>query len=197
MKNFLKISLVTAILLTASGAYANEDNFSLRSKNENEKSIVFVVNESQDINVSIQGADDEILYQQKIHAVGGSKKTYDLNAFPDGAYSFKLETESKLTAYQIVIENGKAVVSEPVITEIFKPVLTQDSQMITLNLENVLKDAVEVKILNEYNEELYSKVFTGKSKVVKNFNIEKTDAKELTFIVKSKNKEFIKTLDLR
>jgi hypothetical protein len=197
MKNFLKIALVATLLLTASGTYATDVNFSLTAKSENEKSIVFSINESQNITVSITGADEGILYQQNIHAAGGSKKTYDLAAFPDGKYTFKLETETTITAYQIAIENGKALVSEPMVMEIFKPVLTKENELITLSLDNILKDEVEVKILNEYNEELYKKVFAGKSKVVKNFNIEKTDAKELTFVVKSKDKEFIKTVELR
>ncbi len=63
-------------------------------------------------------------------------------------------------------------------------------------MENTPNGEVEVKILNEYNEELYTKVFAAKTKLVKKFNVDKTDAKELTFIVKSKNQEFVKTIQL-
>jgi hypothetical protein len=43
---------------------------------------------------------------------------------------------------------------------------------------------------------LYSNVFLDKSKLSKKFNIGKTDAKELTFIVRFKDQEFIKTVSL-
>ncbi|TCC86473.1 hypothetical protein EZ428_23695 [Pedobacter frigiditerrae] len=196
MKNFLKIGLLAGILLTSSAVFANEDNFSLKANAKTEKSIVFLISEAQDINITIYGTNDELLYDQKIHASKPSTKIYNLEEFPDGSYTVKLENETKLIEYKVTIENGKTVVSEPATIELFKPVLTKDKETIILNMENTPNGEVEVKILNEYNEELYTKVFAAKTKLVKKFNVDKTDAKELTFIVKSKNQEFVKTIQL-
>ena len=196
MKNFLKISLLATVLLTSLGAYANDNNFSL-TKGENEKSVVFLIKETQDIQVSIFGYGDEVLYEKNIHALKGSSRTYDLSAFPDGTYTFELRTDDEIATYQIAIENDKATVSIPTITEIFKPTLTKVRDIITLNLENVLQEPVEVKIIDENNDQVYYKVFDAKSLVNKKFNINKSDSRELTFIVKSKNQEYIKVIDLR
>lgn len=196
MKNFLKIGLLAGILLTSSVAFADEDNFSLKANAKTEKSIVFLISEAQDINISIYGDNYELIYDQKIHALKPSTKVYNLEDFPDGNYIVELENEMKLIKYNVTIENGKTLVSEPVTTELFKPVFSKENKTITLNMENTPSGEVEVKILNEYNDELYAKVFTAKSKLVKKFNVDKTDAKELTFIVKSKNQEFVKTIQL-
>jgi len=197
MKNLLKISLVAAIVLTTAGAYANNDDLSLKVKTEKEKNVRVFINESQDINVTIYGSDNEVLYQKKSQAIGGSSKTYDLSAFPDGNYSMKVESGSKLAEYAISIENDKASVSAPSIKELFKPVLTNENGVITLNLDNEDRSPVEVQILDEYNDQVYTNVFKNSSKLVKRFDTAKTPAKKLTFVVKSKDQEFNKTIDVR
>jgi hypothetical protein len=197
MKNLLKLSLVAAIALTTVGAYANNDDLAVNVKTEKEKNVRVFITESQDINVTIYGADNEVLYQKKSKALRGSSKTYDLSAFPDGNYSMKVESGSKLAEYSINIENDKASVSAPSIKELFKPVLTNENGVITLDLDNADKSAVEVQILDEYNDQVYANVFKDSSKLVKKFDTAKTPAKKLTFIVKSKNQEYNKTINVR
>ncbi|MGF1926337.1 MAG: hypothetical protein ACQUHE_19350, partial [Bacteroidia bacterium] len=134
MKNFLKISLLYAILFASFGVSAKDDNFSLSVNSGNEKSIVFFVNEAHDINLSILTEEEEVVYEQKIHSLGASKKVYNLEAFPNGNYTLRLETPLKLTTYQITIANGKALIANPVVKELFKPTLVKENGMITLNL---------------------------------------------------------------
>lgn len=198
MKNLLKISLLATILLTSVFTYASDDRgFSLTSTEGSEKSVVFNIAATQKIEVIISANDGEVLYQKYIQGVKGAKRVYNLDAFPDGNYTFKLVTEKELAEYQISIYNGKTVISEPKFTETFRPSLTKEKQIITLNFDNVLKEPVEVTILDDRNEEVYSKVFNAKSAMNKRFNINNSDAKELTFIVKSKTQEYIKVIALR
>lgn len=197
MKKFLKIRLIAALFLLSAGSYASEGDFSFRLKRVNEKSITFFIDKAQVVDVSIYGANDEVLYEQKVNAVKASNKTYDLNAFPDGNYTFKLVTESRSAEYKIQIKEGKAVVSNPLIVEMFKPVLTKDDRVITLSLENAPKGPIEVSILGEYSDPLYSEVFEGDAKLVKKFNVARVDVSELTFIIKSKDQEFTKIVQMR
>lgn len=196
MKNFLKISFLAAIVFTSFGAFAEDDSFSLKVKSGNEKSIEFVINEAHDINLSIITSEDEVIYEQKIHAAGAAKKVYNLETFPNGKYTLKLQTALKLTTYTIAIENGKAVLSEPSVTELFKPVLVKEKDMITLNFKNQVKGAVEVFILNEYNDQLFNKAYTV-ADLSQKFDVSKTDAKELTFVVRYNGEEHIETFQLR
>jgi hypothetical protein len=196
MKNFIKISLVVAsLILMATGAFAND--FLLKTNTENQKTISILINETQDVKLSLSDLDEEVIYEQQIQTKQATTKTYNLAALPDGDYKLKLEVGSKTTTYKIAIKKNKAVISEPVIAEIIKPVLTKDKEMITLDLGNTYKGEVEVQVYNEYNEELYNQKFEDQSKLIKKFDTSKTYSKQLTFIVKSNDQEFIKTIETR
>jgi hypothetical protein len=194
MKKFLKIGLIAVSLFTATGVHANDDNFTLKVKGEKEKFIRFSVDKAEDVNLSLIGADDEVLFEENIHASAASSKIYDLNALPDGNYVLKVESELKVAKYTVTIKDCEALVSEPKVSNVFKPVYTQNDNVITLALDNLDKNPIEVKVCNEYNDEVYNEVFKDKAQLTKKFNISKTDSKELTFVVKFKDESFVKTI---
>ncbi|WP_231490175.1 hypothetical protein [Pedobacter sp. Leaf170] len=198
MKNLIKISLVVAAIFAAPGVKANDEVVSLKVKAENNKSIRFYIDEAKDIELAINDAvDNRLIYQESIHASGASTKTYDLNELPDGEYTLNVTTGSQLAQYQINIVNNKAEVSEPKITEVFKPILEKDSAMVTLSLDNADKSPIEVEIVNEFNEQLYKETFTNRAKLTKKFNVGSTPSKELTFIVTTNKQQFTKTIESR
>ena len=197
MKNLLKHGLVLAILFVSSVAFADEANISIKAKENTQKSIVFYLDQAQKVNLSIYSLNDGLIYEQNIVSDKPLTKVYNLEAFPDGSYIVKLENTAKLIEYQVNILKGKTLVSEPIVTEYFKPVLVKNSDTVTLDLKNVPHGPIEIKIFNEYNEELYAKSFASKLNAAKKFNIGQTNAKELTFIVRSKNEEFIETVSVK
>lgn len=197
MKNLLKNSLILALLLISSIAFADDANISIKVKSNNEKALIFSLDEAQKINLSIYSLNDGIIYEQNIKTDKATTKTYNLEAFPDGNYIIKLENEEKLIEYEVNIFKGKTLISEPIVTEFFKPVLVKDAEFVTIDMKYVPHGPVEVKVFNEYNDEMYAKSFASKVNAVKKFNISKTDAKQLTFLIKSKNHEFIETVVLR
>lgn len=197
MKNLLKNSLILALLLISSIAFADDANISIKVKSDNEKALIFSLDEAQKINLSIYSLNDGIIYEQNIKTDKATTKTYNLEAFPDGNYIIKLENEEKLIEYEVNIFKGKTLISEPIVTEFFKPVLVKDAEFVTIDMKYVPHGPVEVKVFNEYNDEMYAKSFASKVNAVKKFNISKTDAKQLTFLIKSKNHEFIETVVLR
>jgi len=197
MKNLLKISLIAATMFTASATYANDDVYTLKVKAEDNKTIRFSFDEAADINLSIRELNSQFLFEENIHSEGKSSKTYDLNALPNGEYMLKVESDSKLAEYTILIQNDKAIVSAPKVTQLLKPVITTEKGIVTLDLNNEDKNPIEVLIFNEYNDELYNETFTDKTKVSKKFNTAKTYGKELTFVIRSKDQEYTKTIGNR
>lgn len=197
MKNLLKNSLILALVLISSIAFADDANISVKVKSENEKSIIFTLDQAEKINLSIYSLNDGIIYEQNIKTDKATTKTYNLDAFPDGNYIIKLENEEKLFEYEVNIFKGKTLISEPIVTEFFKPILIKDADFITIDMEYVPHGAIEVKVFNEYNEEMYAKSFASKLNAIKKFNVSKTDAKQLTFLIKSNNREFIETVTLK
>jgi hypothetical protein len=196
MKNLFKISLIATVLFSNAGAYANNDDLSLKVKNEKEKIIRLSINQTQDMEVTFYDVDNDILYQKKGQVLAGSSKIYNLTAFPDGDYVMKLEAGSKLIEYQINIKNDIASVSMPSIKEVFKPILTKKNGLVTLNLDNKSQNPVELIIFDEFNNELYTKVYKDSAKLSQKFNVGKTSAKKLTFILRSEDQDFNKTIDI-
>ncbi|WP_316736193.1 hypothetical protein [Pedobacter aquatilis] len=198
MKNFIKISLVVAAIFAAPGVKANDEVVTLKVKAENNKSIRFFIDEAKDIELSINDlTDNKLIYEENIHASGASTKTYDLNALPDGDYVLNVTSGSQLAQYPIHIEDDKAEVAAPKITELFKPAVIKKDGMVTLDIDNADKGPIEVEIINEYNDQLYKGTFTDKAKLTKKFNISGTPSKELTFIVKTNKQQFSKTIESR
>ena len=196
MKNLLKIGLLAVLSLISSVSFANGEEFTLKVKNSSEKMISFFMGEGQDVNLTISGSDEEVIFEQKIHSQQAITKTYNLADFPDGSYTLRLETTVQLAEYQVTIKEGKIVLSEPLVTATFKPVLTKGDGVISLDLENRPEGPIEVSIVNEYNDKVYSETFTSQAKVPTKFNVANIDNRELTFIVRAKNQEFIKTVQL-
>lgn len=196
MKSFTKISLIAVLLINSVGLYAGEGDLSFKLKRVNEKSVTFFIEETQVVDVSINSAFGEVVYAQKINAVKGSTKTYDLNSLPDGNYTFKLETDSKSAAYKIAVIAGKVSVSSPVITDLFNPVLKKEKDIVTLNFESAGEGPVEIQILDRYNDPLYNKVFDADSGFIKKFDVARVGMDELTFIIRSANQVVTKTVQM-
>lgn len=197
MKSFIKISLIAVLLFNTAGLFASEGDFSFSLKRVEEKSVTFFISETQAINVSIFGADNEVIYEQEINAVKGTTKTYDLNSLPNGSYRFQLTTNSVTAEYKIQLNGGKADVSEPLITNVIQPVLTTtENGIVTLSFENAPEGPLEVEILDGYNNVVYSKMFDAEAKFVKKFDVMPLALRAMTFVVKSGNKVFAKAVQM-
>ncbi|MDR6785678.1 hypothetical protein ABIE26_004388 [Pedobacter africanus] len=196
MKNLLKIGIAAFLVLNFSALQAKDVDFSVRVKNVDEKSVAFLIDGPQVIDLSIYGANGDLLYTQNIKTKATSTRTYNLRELPDGTYTFKIVGELKAAEYKVSIENGQAKVSEPIIEERFKPVLTKEDGVITLDLKNAPEGPVEVQILDRYNEPLYNQVFDNGLKAPKRFNVDRVFATELTFVVRSETQESRETVQM-
>ncbi|WP_421940821.1 hypothetical protein [Pedobacter sp.] len=194
MKNFVKIGLIAAALFAAPGAFANDVDFSLKVKNEKEKTIRIFINQPKEVEVFIYSADDEILMEDKISASKELTKTYDLNALPDGKYRVKVEMGSQVAIYEVTIANQMAVLSAPTIKQILKPELKVEDDFITLNLDNAAKGPIEVQVLDEHNDQVYLETFKDKPSLFRKFNISQSSCSAYTFIIKQDKQVFTKTI---
>ncbi|WP_029283096.1 hypothetical protein [Pedobacter sp. R20-19] len=196
MKKFLQIGLIAVLFLTANGVYAKDGDFTLKVKDDKEKSLRFSFEGNENVTLSIIGNNNEILFQENIQAKTATSKLYDLNALPDGKYIVKIESDTKLANYKVGIYNGKATVSEPVFSDLFHPLIKKDGDFIILKVENEEGNPIEVQVMNEYNDNVYTEVFKNKSVLQRKFNISKTDSESLTFVINVKGKQFSKTIEL-
>lgn len=196
MKNLFKFSLVILTVFIANIAKADDMELLVKVAKENSKWVSFITNDAKEFDVTLYAADDEILYQDRVKTIGNKFQTYDLSSLPEGAYKLKMESNSKLVTYQININAGNAVLSQPTVVEIKRPLLVKEDNMVTLDLNGACVGQVEMVIYNEYNEKLHDDVYSSDLKVAKKFDVSKTMSKELTFVIRSAGQEYSETIKL-
>lgn len=196
MKNFLKLSLTAVLFLTVTGVKANDVDFTLKVRGEKEKFIRFSFDQNENVNLSFSTYDNEVLFQEKIQAKAASSKVYDLNSLPDGKYFLKIESEEKIAKYEVSIVNGKTVVAEPTISEVFHPIVKKVGDVVLVSLQNNESAPIDVEVLNEYNDSIYSETIKDTAQLQKKFNISRSDSQSLTFVVKVKDQKYTKTIEL-
>jgi hypothetical protein len=194
MKNFVKIGLIAAALFAAPGAFANDVDFSLKVKNEKEKTIRIFINQPKEVELFIYSTDNEVLLEDKIHASKELTKTYDLNALPDGKYMVKVEMGAQVAIYEVTIANDIASLSAPTIKEVLRPEIKVQEDFITLNLENAAKGPIEVQVLDENNDQVFLETYKDKSSLFRKFNISQSSCSAFTFIIKQDKQVFTKTI---
>lgn len=194
MKNFVKIGLIAAALFAAPGAFANDVDFSLKVKNEKEKTIRIFINQPKEVELFIYSTDDEVLLEDKIHASKELTKTYDLNALPDGKYMVKVEMGAQVAIYEVTIANDMASLSAPTIKEVLRPEIKVQEDFITLNLENAARGPIEVQVLDENNDQVFLETFKDKSSLFRKFNISQSNCSAFTFVIKQDKQVFTKTI---
>ncbi len=196
MKKLFNFSLVIIAMLVANVAKADDMELLVKVAKENSKWVSFITNDAKEFDVTLYTADDEIIYGEHVKTVGNKYQTFDLSQLPEGTYKLNMESKSKLITYSIEISEGEAMLSQPVITEIKRPILTKDKDVLTLDLNGVAKGEVSIVVYNEFNERLHDDVYSDISKVVRKFDVSKTMSKELTFVIASNGQEFSETVKL-
>jgi hypothetical protein len=196
MKWFLKIGLLVLSVFGATVAQADDNELLVKVAKENSKWVSFITAESQQIELSITDANDQVIFEQYTKTVRNQFKTYDLTELPAGEYTLAMRSNLKLTTYKIQINPESAILSAPTVVEIKKPLLSKTADMVTLDLNGTCQGQVSVTIYNEFNEKLHDDDFANERKVATKYDVSKTVSKELTFVIKSANKEFTETIKL-
>lgn len=196
MKNLFRFSLVILSVLMVNVAKADDMELLVKVAKENNKWVSFITNESQNIDLTLYSATDEVLYEQRLKTVGNKFKTYDLSALPVGLYTLKMESPLKTVTYQINITADSAIVAVPVVKLFKKPSLAKENDVVTLNLNGVAEGEVQVDIYNEFNEKLHEDIYTNETKVIKKYDVSRTPSRQLTFVVRTGNQEFSETIKL-
>ena len=197
MKNVIKFGLALVVFFTAFTMRANDTDFSVRVTGSG-KLISFTINETKNVHVGIYSNDGTEIFSETLRSKDGKiNRSYDLNAFPDGTYYLETETKTKVGRHEITLAGNKATVSEQTTAQVYKPVLVSKDGIVTVNILNTEKTPVEIKMYDENNTELYTETVSGEQVVGKRFDINKTTAKNFTFVMKYNNKTFVETIAAR
>ncbi|MBP6181364.1 hypothetical protein [Flavobacterium sp.] len=198
MKKIVKFSLMLAVAaLTSVEAHAGNADFSLDLKKEEGKTVSFTLRETKKIDLSIYDTSDNLIYQENVTSDDNINRTYDLTAFPDGVYYLQAESDLKISKYKIEVVGKVAKLSADAISEVYKPILANKNGIVTLNLLNLDKTPVSVKIYSSNDTELYNETLPAELNVGKIFDISNIQGSKCMFMITYNDTTFVETVDIK
>ncbi|NDP27372.1 MAG: hypothetical protein GZ087_08115 [Flavobacterium sp.] len=198
MKNILKFSLVLVVALTSMNLHASTIDFTLNVKKEQGKMVTFALNMTNKMDLSIYDANDKLIYSEIVDSKKNIDRTYDLKALPEGTYFLQAESEMKISRYKISVVGATATLSENAISEIFKPVVFVDKYgMVALNILNIDRSPVNIKILDDQDSEVYNSAMLTDQTINKIFDVKNIKNDIYTFVITYNKKTFTKTFNQR
>ncbi|MEH6682680.1 MAG: hypothetical protein V7724_19210 [Sediminicola sp.] len=192
MKTTLKFTAVIAFMLTTVVGMANEPKSYLVA-GENAKSLVFKLDtQSKDASIKFLDSNDYVIYSEKISNTGLYSKKFDLGTLGNGTYFLKMENEQKVVKYTIIVEGDAVRIAD--VLEDAKPIFKKKGGMVYLNLLNLDRKNVDVKVYDEANALVYETVIRDAIVVEKAFNFEKAFRGTYTLVLKDSKNTYYETI---
>ena len=181
MKTIMKFTAIVAFILTTVVSMAKEPKLSIVSENDI-KSLVFELDsQSKETLVQFMDANDKILYSESLDNEVYLKK-FNLKKLKDGFYYLLADDSIRSILYEILLEGDEVKIVER--KENAKPVFRTLGDKIFLNLLNLEKKDVEIKVYDSQNRVVYKETLRDQMLVEKAFNFEKAYNDNYTLVIK-------------
>ena len=191
MKTIMKFTAIVAFMLTTVVSMAKEPKLSIVSENDI-KSLVFELDsQSKETTVKFIDAKDHVIYSESISDKVYIKK-FNLKMLEDGVYYILAEDAMKSIVYKISLKGNVVKIVDR--KENTKPVFRTLEDRVFLNLLNLEKNKVEIKVYDSYNRVVFKQDIKDEMLVEKAFNFEKALADTYTIVVKNNNEVYYKNV---
>ena len=195
MKKISKFSLMLVVTLLTMNVHAGTVDFTLDVKKEQGKKVTFALNNVDKMNLSIYDAEGKMIHSENVNSKKVINRTYDLNAFPEGIYFLEAESDTKFSRYEISVVGETASLSTNAVSEVYKPSFVYRNGLVWVNILNLDKSPVSIKIYNNQNDEVYDSNSITDQNVGKVFDINNIQNEAYTIVVTDNNKIFTKIFD--
>ena len=187
MKKIVRSIAVVALMFVVATGLANEPKLSVTSNAE--KSLNFVMDEiSEQTSISIFDKQGVIIYSEDLAAANIYSKNFNVNNLPKGGYFFKVEDDLKETIFAFFVEDSKIVIADKNVNT--KPVFRRKEEKVYLNLLNLDKKDVKIKVLDSSDSVLFEEIISNTSLVEKVFNFENAFDGNYTITVQDKTNNY-------
>ena len=191
MKTIMKFTAIVAFMLTTVVGMAKEPKLSIVSENDI-KSLVFELDsQSKETMIQFKDANNRVIYSESVSNKAYIKK-FNLKKLEDGFYYILAEDVMKAIVYKISLKGNAVKIVER--KENTKPVFRTLEDRVFLNLLNLDKDKVEIKVYDSMNRIVFRQDIKEQMLVEKAFNFEKAEADEYTIVVKDNNEVYYKNV---
>ncbi len=194
MKTIFKFTSIVALLFTAAVGMANEPYIKLDTQTGGQSLVFKPDSDSQGTQIKFVDSDGHIIFSDIVGSpVSG--KMLDLSRLKDGTYFFILENTLKELSYTVNIEGDKVLISDR--REKNRPVFRHKGNKVFLNLLNLDRNKVEIKVFDSDDRLLYKQVMNNSLMVHKAFNFEKAFEDTYTIVVKDNKDSYYEKVDVK
>lgn len=193
---FKKVKYLIAIGLLVNGAFlfANNDNLPVKiTKVENEKVNISATNLNDNLELEIRNDTGDLIYSEKFKS-GDFSKNYNLKEFEEGSFYLEIKEEAKYSRVPFTIRNGEIVIESSNTETYFKPVVYIKGDEVIVNMLNLDGDnSLQITLLNNESDVLYSAEMEGDKSLGKIMNIEKLERGKYFVVLASNGKQYVES----
>lgn len=185
MKKVLKFTTVVAFMFVTVISKADDFKSSLATT-ENGKNLIFKLDAaSEETKIKLVDNNGILIYSEDISGQIGYFKKFNLNNLEKGIYSMKIEDSMTVIMYTISLSDTDIRIIER--KENTKPVFRKKGEMVFLNLLNLEKEDVQIKVYDSANRIVFSERLKNDMIVEKAFNFANAYKDTYTVMVKNSN----------
>lgn len=192
MKKVLRLTAALAFMFVTSKGMANEPKLNVVAKS-NTKSLVFELDGSaKETSLKFMDVNGNVMYSEAVSGKEKYVKKFDLRKLVKGSYFLKVNNTLKEIVYTVNVDSDNVAIVEK--KENVKPVFRTENAMVYLNLLNLSKDKVEIKVLDSENRLVFESEVTNELKIEKAFNFTKAYKDSYTVMVKNSNGVYVEDI---
>ena len=198
-ENFKTILFVFVLLFSKTLIFANEINPSVKIINAESKIFALILNDAKltDVTIRILDLAGVTLLEEEITVNNKFSKSYDLSKLPRGTYEVELEDEFFYQKQLLKITSNGLEILNNEEDKIFKPTVLLKGETILLNMLVLGKENVEITILDQNREELFSEKIENTKTIHRSYNLSKLESGNYIVSVRIKGKVFRNTVYLK
>lgn len=194
MKKIVRSIAVVALMFVVATGLAKEPKLSLTPNVE--KSLNFEMDKrSEQTFVSIVDTNGVIIYTEEIAVANIYSKKFNLKNLPEGSYFLKVEDALKEMVFAFVIDDSEIKIMER--KENAKPVFRKKDGRVFLNLLNLEKEVIKIKVFDSDGRIVFQETITDEILIEKVFNFEDAFKDNYTVIVKNKKDTYFEAVNVK
>jgi hypothetical protein len=199
LNSFLFVVALIPALFFTSNIFANDATPHLKIVPGKNNAFTLISNNAKDSYITIRIFDDRglNLLEEKIEVNRAFSKSYDLSKIPNGIYEVEIEDSISFRKYFVNTTLDTIKIIEKNKKKIFKPTFILKEKLLKLNLLNLGNREVELSLINEKGENIYSEKFQNSIVIHKAFNLSNLSTGKYSVEVKTEGKYFYSEVKLK
>lgn len=194
MKKVLNSLSVIALVFFTSISIAATPKLEL-TPNHN-KSLTFTLDGSnKELNISLSDIDGHVIFSENLTNEEKYVRRFDLSKLKTGNFFLKVENKLKETTYNIEVTDTTVIVIGE--KNSIKPVFRKKADMVYLNLLNLEKKTVKIKIVDSFDRVVFEETVKHELLIEKAFNFKDAYSDSYTVMVTTNNKTYYEGVQVK